>query len=82
MKEETKLESMIKLANHMQNQLVQAEWELERIRPMKQKEFEKFQGSGAKKDVIENLIKDKILEREQNLKVILKIIEREKTQNK
>lgn len=75
----TRKEALINLANIMQKQIVETEWEIERIKPMTQEEFENFQGESAQKGAMEKLLKDKLKERKQNRDYVLKMIGKYKT---
>jgi hypothetical protein len=77
-----KKEALVDLANRMQKQIAETEWEIKRIEPLSQKEFEKLQGVETKKEVMIKLLQDKLEERKKNYKVTLKMInENEKTNN-
>ncbi|GEM_PF-2902867 len=72
----SKKEALESLANSMQKQIVETEWEIERIKPLSKKEFEEFQGKTAQKKEIEKLLINKLKEREKNLEVISKMIKK------
>lgn len=70
----TNKEAMIDLANRLVKQKVETLWTIERIKPLDKKQFEKFQGAGANKEKILASLEKELKEREENIKVINKMI--------
>jgi len=68
-------EGFIDLYNRMQKQFAETAWTIERVKPMSQKEIEEFQGKVVKKKLL-NRLKKELEERQKNLKVLEKILQK------
>lgn len=69
-------EAFENLHDRMMKQLAETIWTMERIKPMNQKEVEKFQGKTVKKNLLLKSLKQELKERTENLESIKKIIKR------
>lgn len=68
-------EAFENLHDRMLKQLAETMWTIERVSPMNQKEVEEFQGKAVKKKLMKSL-KQELKERQENLKVIEKILQK------
>jgi len=67
-------EAFVDLYTRIQKQIAETMWTIERIKPMSQKEVEKFQGKTVKKKLLMEDLQKELEERKGNLKVVLKLI--------
>ena len=64
------------LYDRMQKQIAETLWNIERVKPMSQKEVNEFQGKGVKKDLLLKNLEKELKERKDNLKVVGKMLQK------
>lgn len=69
-------EAFESLHDRMLKQVAETMWTIERINPMSQKETEEFQGDAVKKKLLMKSLKKELEERQENLKVVEKILQK------